>query len=83
VYLSPLGWDIIDDCDTDNTCTPFEIFSIQLKAKYLAITLSVALDLYTSNRNFLDICTIAIKRVNELDGGGDSADLDNEKNKGY
>jgi hypothetical protein len=79
-YLSPLGWkDILDDHDDNDTCTPFEIFSIQLKAKYLAVTLSVALEKYASTVNFLDICDIAIKKVNELDGGDDGANLDNEK----
>jgi hypothetical protein len=80
VYLSPLGWqDILDDNDKDNPCTPFEIFSVQLKAKYLSVTLSVALELYASTINFLDICSIAIDKVNDLDGGGDGGDLDTEK----
>jgi hypothetical protein len=85
LYLLPLGCkDILDNRDDNDTCTPFEIFSIQLKAECLAITLSVALELYASNRNFLDICDIAIKKVNELDGGDDFVDVSNDKNtKGY
>jgi hypothetical protein len=70
-YLTAEGWKIIvEDHDEDNVCTPYEIFCLQKKAKYLAITLMHALKLYETTTNFLDICTAAINTVEEMDYDG-------------
>ena len=58
-YLSPEGWrDVIDDKDEQDVCSPFQIFEVQQKAKYLYATLACALKHFgvTTNK-FLDICT--------------------------
>jgi hypothetical protein len=50
-------------------CTPYDIFHIQLKAKYLSVTLTQALSLYPTSI-FLNICTSAIDRIDEVDYDG-------------
>jgi hypothetical protein len=70
-YLTAEGWkNIIEDHDKENVCTPYEIFCLQKKAKYLSITLIHALKLYENTTNFLDICTAAINTVEEMDYDG-------------
>jgi hypothetical protein len=80
-YLTLNGWRcIIDDCDTDDVCTAFDIFTIRLKAKYLAVTLSLALSLYETTKNFLDICQTAINKIDLLEYN-DCAPSPNDENK--
>jgi hypothetical protein len=70
-YLTPQGWkNVVDDEDEDHLCTAYDIFILQTKCKYLAITLTHALSHYASTVNFLDICTHAIDKVNEFDFDG-------------
>jgi hypothetical protein len=66
-YLTVDGWkQIIDDFDNTNLCTHYDIFHIQLKAKYLSVTLTQALSFYQTS-TFLNICTSAIDRIDEVD----------------
>jgi hypothetical protein len=68
-YLSPNDWkDIISDKDHSiELCTPHDVFILRLKAKYLAVTLIHALVMYESMTDFLDICSHAIQKINEID----------------
>jgi hypothetical protein len=67
VYLTALGWKaVVDDEEIENQCTAHDIFVIQLKCKYLAVTLTHALTHYSSTINFSDICKYAIEKVNQL-----------------
>ena len=51
-YLSSEGWrDIIDDKDEQELCSPFQIFKIQQKAKYLYATLACALKCFGETTN--------------------------------
>jgi hypothetical protein len=44
MYLTPQGWKaVVDDQDKNGLCTPYDIFVIQSKCKYLAATLTYAL----------------------------------------
>jgi hypothetical protein len=68
VFLTPHSWrQILDNKDCDDLCTPQDIFVLQVKAKYLAKTLSCALTLYPTTANFLDIYLAGIQIVNEFD----------------
>jgi hypothetical protein len=74
-YLSADGWrDIVDDTDVGNLCSQFDVFVIRLKAKYLAVTLTHALSHYEHTVNFLDICTAAIRKIDDIDFDGSDED---------
>jgi hypothetical protein len=63
-YLTVEGWKIIvEDHNEEKICTPYEIFCLQKKVKYLSIPLIHALKLYETTTNFLGICTAAINTV--------------------
>jgi hypothetical protein len=70
-YLTPKGWrNILDDKDEKDLCSSYDIFSIQVKCKYLAATLSKALIHYDTTLTFNEICASAIDKVNEFDFDG-------------
>jgi hypothetical protein len=70
-YLTYDGWrEVITDGDSDDTCTPFDIFVIRMKSRYLSTALTCALGCYHCTDSFLDICSAAIDKINELDYDG-------------
>jgi hypothetical protein len=66
-YLTFDGWrDIVDDKDPYNLCSHYEIFVFRMKARYLAVTLSLMLKHYLDMK-VEDCCKLAIEKVNEFD----------------
>jgi hypothetical protein len=57
----------VNDKDVNDICTPYDVFVLRLKAQYLAVTLKVALTKYETTTNFLEICSIAIDKINKID----------------
>jgi hypothetical protein len=67
-YTTPNGWKyIVNDKDVNDICSPYDVFVLRLKARYLAVTLKVALTKYETTTDFLDICSIAIDKINKID----------------
>jgi hypothetical protein len=78
-YLSVDGWkNIVNDGDTANLCSAFDIFVIWLKARYLSITLTQALSDYEDTKNFIDICAKAIQKNDDIDFDGNLINGDDE-----
>jgi hypothetical protein len=43
-FSTPDGWKcVLDNQDSCQTCTPFQIYNIQMKCRYISIALQVAL----------------------------------------
>jgi hypothetical protein len=66
-YLTYDGWrNIVDDRDSSNVCSTYDVFFLQQKARYLAVSLSLALELWNS-LPFIDICQRAIDTIRLFD----------------
>jgi hypothetical protein len=61
----------VSDKDENNICSSYDIFCIKSKAKYLALTLTLALTHYPTTHDFLDICKLAIDKIDDIDHSGD------------
>jgi hypothetical protein len=78
-YLSVDGWkNIVNDGDTANLCSAFDIFVIRLKARYLSTTLTQALSDYEDTKNFIEICAKAIQKIDNIDFDGNLINGDDE-----
>jgi hypothetical protein len=70
-HLTPKGWkNILGDKDEKDLCSPYNIFSIQVKCKYLSAALAKALTHYDTPLTFNEICASAVEKVNEFDFDG-------------
>ena len=72
-YKAFNGWKHnIEDGDELNVCTHFDIFLLQLKCKYISISLKIALEeLHKSDMTWEKCCRLAIQRINELEVNDD------------
>jgi hypothetical protein len=80
-YLTSEGWrSIVDDNDVGNQCSEYDVFMLQTKAKYLAVTLTQALSQYEQGATLFSICTSAIAKIDdvEFDGFEHPSLIDNE-----
>ena len=88
-YLSSEGWRaIVDDGDAGNHCTPCEIFTIQQKAKYLFVLLSLAFEFYDTTTwlhfNAAVVSPICVSDHNgEVDSDEDVSNDNNNKMKEF
>ena len=75
-YLTYDGWrSIINDRDACNLCSPRDIFVIQQKARYLAVTLSLSLKMW-NQYTFTHICQTAIESIRNIDYHNGEYELD-------
>jgi hypothetical protein len=69
-FSTPDGWKcVLDDQDSCQTCTPFQIYNIQMKCRYIAIALQVALRKMGQGAGgvtWLECCTQAMHTVNDF-----------------
>ena len=67
-HTSAQEWKLlVDDFDNQSLCSAFDIHSIQMKCKYLALALKYALE-EMPNRTWLQCCRRAIDTINDLQG---------------
>ena len=76
-WLTPMGWREVVDGDetTKDKCTPFEIFSIQKRCKYLALTIHSTLKSY-HQLSFHVITTNSKKQIETLEFSDETEDDD-------
>ena len=69
-FSTPDGWKcILEDRDACQTCTPFQIYNVQMKCRYIAIALRVALRKMGQGAGgvtWLECCRQAMDTVNEF-----------------
>ena len=69
-FSTPDGWKcVLEDRDASQTCTPFQIYNIQMKCRYIAIALRVALRKMGQGAGgvtWLECCQQAMHTVNEF-----------------
>jgi hypothetical protein len=61
----------VSDKDENNICSSYKIFCVKRKAKYIALTFTPALTHYPTTYDFLDICKLAINKIDDIDHAGD------------
>jgi hypothetical protein len=69
-YSTPNGWKcVLEDLDSKQTCSPFQIYNIQIKCRYLVIALRIALrkmGVGEGGATWLQCCEEAMTTVNEF-----------------
>ena len=69
-FSTPAGWKcILEDRDSKQTCSAFQIYNIQIKCRYIAIALRIALQKMgrgAGGATWLDCCQEAMNTVNQF-----------------
>jgi hypothetical protein len=70
-YLTAEGWNsIVDDNNVGNVCSKYDVFMLQMKAKYLAVTFTQALSQYEQGTMSFSICTNALAKIDDVEFDG-------------
>ena len=69
-FSTPNGWkSVLEDRDATETCSPFQIYDLQIKCRYTAIALRIALRKMgrgPGRATWSDCCRESIQTVNEF-----------------